>query len=246
MKTLLRSLAVCALAAASSVTVKATIYTDTYWNFGSNPKHLSTNVTGGVMAAGSFDPMYTPVMNDIGNPSSGYSGVNGAASGVHNAAVETKNFVGPITDIVDANNPNATYFEFTLTPNPGLQLVATDFELGSRGKSAFGPTTLTLTASTDGFSSNIAILGSMTLVANNNWALYNLPSFAYSAPIDTAVTFRIYGTDGIGGIAAPTWRIDDVTLSVVAVPEPSTYASLLVGVVLLGARALRRRKSAVA
>ena len=190
MKTLLRSLAVCAVVAASSITAKAVILSDTYWNFGSNPKHLSTNVTGGVMAAGNFDPLYTPVMNDLGNPSNGYSGINGL-SGVHNAAVETKNFAGPITNIVDANNPNATYFEFTLAPNPGLQLVATDFELGSRGKSAFGPTTLTFVASTDSFSSNITILGSMTLVANNNWALYNLPSFAYSAPIDTPVTFRI-------------------------------------------------------
>ena len=246
MKTIIRLVAVCVVVAAFSVTARAVIYSDTYWNFGSNPTHLSANITGGVMTAGQFDPMYTPVMNDMGNPSGGYTGFNGPASGVHNAAVETNNFAGPITSLLDANNPTATYFEFTLAPNPGLQLVATDFELGSRGKSAFGPTTLTLVASTDGFSSNLTILGSMTLVANNSWALYNLPSFAYSAPIDTPVTFRIYGTDGTGGTAAPTWRIDDVTLGIVAVPEPSTYASLLVGGVLLGARALRRRKSAVA
>ena len=246
MKTFLRLLAVCAVVAAFSVTAKATIYADTYWDFGSNPTHISTNVTGGVMTAGQFDPMYTPVMNDMGNPSSGYTGFNGPASGVHNAAVETQNFVGPVTNLLDANNPNATYFEFTLAPNPGLQLTATDFELGSRGKSAFGPTTLTLVASTDGFATDITILGSMALVANNNWALYNLSSFSYTAAIDTPVTFRIYGTDGTGGTGSSTWRIDDVTLSLVAVPEPSTYASLLVGVVVLGARAWRRRKSAVA
>lgn len=246
MKTLSRLLTVCAIVVASSASVRATIYFDTYWNFGSNPLHTSTNVTGGVMTAGQYDTMYTPVMNDVGNPSSGYTGFNGPASGVHNAAVETKNFVGPITSLLDANNPNATFFEFTLTPNPGLQLSATNLELGSRGKSGFGPTTLTFVASTDGFATNLTILGSIALVANNNWALYSLPTFAYTAPIDTPVTFRIYGTDGSGGTGSSTWRIDDVTLQLTAVPEPSTYASLLFGVVLLGARALRRRKVAVA
>jgi hypothetical protein len=246
MKTFLRLLAVCVVVCAASVTAKATIYADTYWDFGSNPKHLSTNVTGGVMSAGQFDPMFTPIMNDMGNPSSGYTGFNGPASGVHNAAVEVQNFVGPVTNIIDANNPAATYFEFTLAPNPGLQLVATDFELGSRGKSAFGPTTLTLTASIDGFTSDITILGTMTLTANNSWALYNLASFSYSAPIDTPVTFRIYGTDGVGGTGSSNWRIDDVTLQLVAVPEPATWALLCVGVLFGGTRALRRRKSAVA
>ena len=245
MKTFLRLLAVCVVGACA-VTAKATIYFDTYWNFGSNPAHVSTNVTGGVMAAGHFDPLFAPVMNDMGSPSSGYTGFNGGASGVHNAVMEVQGFVGPITSLADAINPAASYFEFTLAPNPGLSLVATNFELGSRSRTGFGPTTLTLTASIDGFTSDISILGSMTLVANSNWALYNLSSFSYTAPVDTPVTFRIYGTDGTGGLATSNWRIDDVTLQLVAVPEPSTYASLFLGVVLLGARALRRRKVAVA
>jgi hypothetical protein len=245
MQAFLRLLVVSAVAGAASLTARA-VLSDTYWDFGSNPKHLSANVTGGVMAAGHFDPLFTPVMNDMGNPSTGYTGFNGAASGVHNAVVETQGFAGPITDLADANNASATYFQFTLAPNAGLNLVATDFELGSRGTTGFGPTTLTLAASTDGFASNISILGSMSLVANNSWALYNLTSFSYSAPIDTPVTFRIFGTDGTGGLASSNWRIDDVTLQIVAVPEPSTCATLFFGVVLLSARALRRRKRAVA
>jgi hypothetical protein len=246
MKTFLRLLAVSAAVGAFSISARATIYADTYWNFGSNPAHVSTNVTGGVMSAGHADPLFNTVMNDTGSPSSGYTGFNGTASGVHSALVEVQSFAGPITSLTDALNPAATYFEFTLTPNPGLQLVATDFQLASRGRTGFGPTTLTLTASIDGFASDITILGSMSLVANSTWALYNLSSFSYTAPTDTAVTFRIYGTDGIGGLAQSNWRIDDVTLQVVAVPEPSTYATLFLGFVLLGARALRRRKTAVA
>ncbi len=246
MNTFLRLFAVSGVITAACVTAKATIYADTYWDFGSNPKHVSTNVTGGVMAPGHFDALFTPVMNDMGNPSSGYTGFNGPASGVHNAVVETQNFVGPVTNLLDANNPTATYFEFTLAPNPGLQLAATDFELGSRGKTGFGPTTLTLAASIDGFTSDITILGTMTLVANNSWALYNLASFSYSAPINTPVTFRIYGTDGTGGLGTSNWRIDDVTLQLVAVPEPATWALLCVGVLFGSTRALRRRQTAVA
>jgi PEP-CTERM motif-containing protein len=246
MKIFSRLLGVCVAFCAAAATAKATIYADTYWDFGSNPKHLSTNVTGGVMSPGNFDALFTPVMNDMGNPSSGYTGFNGPASGVHNAVVETQNFAGPVTNLLDANNPTATYFEFTLTPNAGLQLSATDFELGSRGKTGFGPTTLTLAASIDGFASDITILGTTTLVANNSWALYNLASFSYSAPIDTPVTFRIYGTDGTGGLGSSNWRIDDVTLQLVAVPEPATWALLCVGVLFGGTRALRRRKFAVA
>ena len=92
----------------------------------------------------------------------------------------------------------------------------------------------------------MTILGTTTLTANSNWALYSLPMSTTTWAVDAPVTFRIYGTDGTGGLVTPNWRIDDVTLSVVAVPEPSTYATLFLGVVLLGTRALRRRKTAVA
>ena len=47
--------------------------------------------------------------------------------------------------------------------------------------------------------------------------------------------------DGTGGTASSTWRIDDVTLQLVAVPEPSTWAMLAIGLVALGAAARRRK-----
>jgi hypothetical protein len=249
MKAYLRPISFALLAGLSvfAVSARATTYIDTYWNFGTGTgtaNHVSNNVT--VMGAGitafNFDALYTPAF-DTSQPTNpgDYSGLNGR-SGMHNASMGVNSVAGPITAL---NINTASYFQFTLTPDPGLQLVATDFELGTRSRTGFGPQTITLVASTDGFAT-FNVLGSTSVVANSTWTLASIPSFAFSATIDTPVTFRIYGTDGTGGTSFPTWRIDDVTLSVVAVPEPSTYASLFVGVVLLGARALRRRKSAVA
>ncbi len=221
-------------------------FTDTYWNFSTGTgtaNHVTNNVT--VMGAGitafNFDALYTPAFNTA-TPSGGYSGINGPASAIHNASMETNSVAGPITL---ANISTASYFEFSLTPNPGLQLVATDFEFGNWSRSGVGPQTITLVASTDGFAT-FNTLGSTSVVANSTWTLASIPTFSFNAAIDTPVTFRIYGTDGTGGAASANWRIDDVTFSVAAVPEPSTYATLFVGVVLLGARALRRRKSATA
>jgi hypothetical protein len=247
MKTLLRPLTVLVFAGLSvfAPSARAVVFSDTYWNFGSGgpPAHISTNVSGGTITAFNFDGLYTPAFNTA-NPSNGYSGINGNSQ-VHNASVEVKNFAGPINSLADATDPTATYFEFTLAPSAGLALQASAFELGSWSKPGNGPTTLTLVASTDNFTSNFTQLGSTT-VSTGSWALASISFTTTTWATDTPVTFRIYGTDGTGGIGAATWRIDDVTFSLVAVPEPSTYASLLVGVVLLGARALRRRKSAVA
>lgn len=220
--------------------VAAHAQTTIYWNFSTgtgSPNSLSANLSGAVIAGQNGDPGYTPAFDTV-NPSGGYSG----ASGIHNASIEVNSVAGPVTL---ANLNTATYFEFTVAPDPGYSLQATDFQLGFRSKSANGPNTLTLVASTDGFTT-FSTLGTAALAANNNWALVTLSSFSYSAAIDVPITFRIYGTDGSGGLPVSNWRIDDVTLGIVAVPEPSTYASLLVGGVLLGARALRRRKSAVA
>ncbi|MEO6875811.1 MAG: PEP-CTERM sorting domain-containing protein [Opitutaceae bacterium] len=251
MKPFSRTLALFAGLVVFAVAARAVGITDMYWRFGTAggsglPFHSSDNVTGGVMAANQFDVLYAPAFDSV-NPSAGYSGLNGISRN-HNASVEVKNFAGPITSFADTFNPTATYFEFTLTPASGMKLQATAFELGSRSETGVGPTTLTLVASSDGFATafNLTILGTTTLTANSNWALYNVPMSPTTWGFDTPVTFRIYGTDGTGGLLTPNWRIDDVTLSLVAVPEPSTYATLLGGLLLLGARALRRRKPAVA
>ncbi len=235
MKTLLRSVAVfCVL----SVAARAVVL-DVYWNFGGGDGDytgsLPSHVTGpGVIGGVNEFTGNTPLFNTV-NPSSGYSGSHGI-SGFHNASIAV---VGGALDMV-----TSTYFEFSLAPSAGYSLQATTFEVGSRS-TASGPTTLTLFASTDGFTTSTQ-LGSASVLNNSTWALVSLPGFDYAASLDTPITFRLYGTDGTGGSAISNWRIDDVDLGVVAIPEPPTYAVMLVGVVLMGARALRRRKSAVA
>ena len=230
MKTLLRSLAVfCVL----SVTARATLI-DIDWNFGGGsgaPASIDPTITGGVIAGINQYVGNTPLFNSV-NPSFGYSG----ASGVHNASIAV---VGGALDMA-----NSTYFEFTIAPTSGLALEATTFQVGSRS-SLTGPTTLSLFASTDGFTTS-TLLGTTAVANDSTWALASIASFSYTAAVDTPITFRLYGTDGTGGTSISNWRIDDAELGVVAVPEPPTYAAMLVGVVLMGARALRRRKSAVA
>jgi hypothetical protein len=61
--------------------------------------------------------------------------------------------------------------------------------------------------------------------------------------INTATTFRIFGSGASSSLG--TFRVDDVTVNgaVTAVPEPSTYAALLGGMALTGAIILRHRRT---
>lgn len=218
---------------------RATII-DIYWNFGSGtgaPLSLSANVTVPVDLFGcNEEPGNNPLFNAV-NSSFGYTGLQGPASGIRNASIAV---VGGALDPV-----TSTYFEFTVAPATGYSLLATNLQVGT-WSSANGPQTLTLLASTDSFAT-FTTLGSTTgLPTTSTWTLVTLSSFTYSAATDVPITFRLYGSDGLGGSMTSNWRIDDLSLGIVAVPEPSTYATLGVGVLLLGARALRRRKAAVA
>jgi len=221
-------------------TTSRAIPPDIYWNFGGGsgaPLSLSANVTVPVNLFGNNEePGNNPLFNSV-SQSSGYVGLHGASSANHNASIAV---------VAGALDPVAsTYFEFTVAPAAGYSLLATDLQVGT-WSSLKGPQTLTLLASTDSFST-FSNLGSVTgLPTSSTWTLVTLPSFTYSAAADVPITFRLYGSDGIGGVMAANWRIDDLALGVVAVPEPSTYATLFLGVVLLGTRTLRRRKAAVA
>ncbi len=236
MNAMLRSLAVFVVLA-----IAARSQTAVYWNFSGGsgaPLSLSANVTVPVDLFGNNEqPGNNPLFNSVSS-SFGYSGINGPSSGVHNASIGV--VTGPLDPVT------STYFEFTIAPASGYSLTATDLQVGT-WSNLKGPQTLTLLASIDSFTT-FTTLGSVTaLPTTSTWTLVTLSSFSYLAATDVPITFRLYGSDGIGGVTTSNWRIDDLTFGITAaVPEPSTSAMLLVGGLLLGARVLRRRRLKVA
>ena len=227
MNAMLRSLAVFVVLA-----IAARSQTAVYWNFSGGsgaPLSLSANVTVPVDLFGNNEqPGNNPLFNSVSS-SFGYSGINGPSSGVHNASIGV--VTGPLDPVT------STYFEFTIAPASGYSLTATDLQVGT-WSNLKGPQTLTLLASIDSVTA---------LPTTSTWTLVTLSSFSYLAATDVPITFRLYGSDGIGGVTTSNWRIDDLTFGITAaVPEPSTSAMLLVGGLLLGARVLRRRRLKVA
>ena len=234
------------LALLGILTVTARAQTTVDWDFsggggsGAPIPTLPPHVTGGTLAG--FNEFQGPPANNPGfnssNSSSGYPG----ASGNHNASI------GIVTGPLDP--ATSTYFEFTLAPTVGYQLTAVSFDLGTFS-TALGPQTLTLLASTDNFAT-FSSLWTAPVANDSRWHLGSSTGTwlgNFTAAPNTPITFRLYGSDGIGGDNNSNWRIDDVSLGLIAtaspVPEPSTYLALLVGISLLGARKLRWGKSRI-
>ncbi len=207
-----------------------------YWDFQPSgaPNTLPANITGGIFSGMNQYGTNNPGFSTGPDPSMGYAGLNGPASGNHNANIAIQG--GSTLDTA-----TSTYFEFTLTPSAGMQIEVTSFEMGSFS-TALGPTNFTLLSSADGYTT---ALWTGTAAADSRWTMVTGTwNVSLTGPVDTPITFRLYGWNGVGGDNNPNWRIDDVTLGVVAVPEPSTIASMFVGVTLLGWRAWRRRHTA--
>lgn len=131
--------------------------------------------------------------------------------------------------------PGANYFEFTLTPAVGYEFSVTGASFGYRATSS-GPIAFALRSSADGFAADLA---SGTFVADSTWYASGTVPVSL-AGLDSATTFRLYGSGASSSLG--TLRVDDFTLTggATAVPEPSTWATLL-GAAALAAAAWRRR-----
>jgi hypothetical protein len=138
----------------------------------------------------------------------------------------------------------STYLAFSLSLDSSstLSYTLTDISFGSRSTGT-GPQTLSLYVSTDGFTSDFTSLGSVSAANNSTWAAKDFSGLSLSVPNDdSTLSFRIYGSGVVGTPTAgtATWRVDDVGVTLVPVPEPSILA--LCGLGFAGLLIVRRNK----
>jgi hypothetical protein len=204
---------------------KAQTYT---WDM-TNPTPSSgsiTNVTAGAISrANNNGTTNTLFNNSSGSNNSGASAGNNAGLAVFSGAF---------------NSATSSYFEFTLTPSTGLAVQFTGITFGTRSTGT-GPQTLSIRTSVDSFATNA---GSVTVSNNSIWVPVT-PTIAtpVTSAVSTALTVRIYGSGVVGTPTAntTTWRVDDLTVTASAIPEPTTLALLALGGAGMMVR-LRRKK----
>jgi hypothetical protein len=171
------------------------------WNFATAApsSNTSTGITVSNVSQVNNNGLSTLISST--SPST-YSG----ASGTFNAGAAA--FTGALTT-------GSTYFEFTLTPQFGFNAVLTALSFGSRSTNT-GPQAYTLRSSADGYVSNVA---SGTFSNNSVWVLHT-PTIVTTSSVNAPITFRLYGSNGTGnaGLGSVNWRIDDLKLTVSAVP----------------------------
>jgi hypothetical protein len=131
---------------------------------------------------------------------------------------------------------SSSYLAVTLTPAAGYSGTVNTIGFGSRS-TATGPTTLSLRSSADGYAADVASFSPST---TSNWAYFtnsfvNPVQFSSSSPL----TLRLYGSGG-SSASLGNWRIDDLQLDVVVVPEP---AAVVLGLLAVAGVTIRMRRS---
>jgi len=160
--------------------------------------------------------------------------------------------VGTLT----GTNDPSKYFEFSLTADAGFTLSMSNLNFGF-GRSGTGARTFAWASSVDNFASiiaNYSSLGASGQFTNNNGAVSfitdSTSTTATNVFLDlsdpsfqnlTSVTFRFYSWNseaggGTAGLQGP------LSFSGSVVPEPSTYALLVLSAAGLGAHLIRRRR----
>lgn len=212
--------------------VHAQATTNVYWDF-SNSGTPTSGVVDGLTPAFSYGNAGSLNFNTTSASSNYVSAAGFAASGGNSAYLTAR------TGAFSTANSSYFLLSLSLSPAAGTACKVTDISFGSR-QTGTGPTKLALYTSTDG--SNFSPAGSVLNVsASSTWAAEDFSGLAISLPDDgSTVYFRIYGSDGVGSAGTGNWRIDDLTATLLTVPEPSALAlTPLAG--LLGLILLRRR-----
>lgn len=131
---------------------------------------------------------------------------------------------------------SSSYMAVTLTPAAGYSGTVSAIGFGSRSTPS-GPTTLSLRSSADGYAADVASFSPST---TSNWAYFtnsfvNPVQFSSSSPL----TLRLYGSGG-SSVPSGNWRLDDLQLDVVVVPEP---AAVVLGMLAVAGVTIHARRS---
>lgn len=205
------------------------------WNFGTASTNASSssgtpvNFTISTITIGnSLGTVSTPINSS--SASSGYAGSSGQMN------------VGNAFRIGSLNTASggSGYFEFTITPEEGYTFTLTNFDFGFRSTST-GPQAFALRSSQDSYATDL-FTGSIG--NNSSWSFKNNEVDFTSSTAGQAITFRLYGYGGSGSASSGTinGRMDDLTITVEAIPEPATAVLFGIGAMAVIFRRRMTRK----
>ena len=181
------------------------------WDFATAAptRGLPAGITGGIVTQCNNNGT-TQLLTSV-SVAGGYSGVSGG----NNAGAAAR--IGPLTR---TPTTGSAYFEFTLTPEAGRQLVVSSLSFGARS-TATGPQAFALFTSVDDFATPVA---TGPLANNSGWTLLTPTLAAFAGVPGTAITFQLYGYNGAGnaGTGTANWRIDDLQVGVSGVANSAT------------------------
>jgi len=201
------------LSAAATLTVNPPPPSTVFWDFGpaatptaSPSSGLSADITGGTVTQGNNNGT-TPLLSttSASTPASTFSGANNVGAAAR---------VGALSQAA----AGSAYFEFTLAPSAGKRLLTTGLSFGARSTGT-GPQAYSVFTSLDGFASAVA---GGPLLNDSNWHVITPSLPTLTGGTGTPVTFRIYGSNGVGSAGTNTanWRLDDIRLTLSAIFPP--------------------------
>lgn len=211
------------------------------WTFGSTTANpLPSSGSNPNLMIGAFS--FGNARNGVGgttdsNPSTGYLG----SSGVFNHGVST---------VSGAFNPaTSSYLSFSVTPTNGATGITVNaIRFGSRSDqtgSNSGPTTIAIRTSVDGFASDIAARVSVPNFDTWHYFTPTMTNSTYALGANNPIEFRLYGFGTLGNSSQIDWQIDDFSIGVTPVPEPSMVFALGSAVFGLGVIVRRVRINSV-